>query len=633
MCGISGGIGQKNFSQDEILAAIQHRGPDSKGFFQDGNLFLAHTRLSIQDLSDNAKQPMFSEDGRFVIIFNGEIYNHLELRKSIQNEFNFKSTSDTETVLYLFIKYGKEFLSMLNGIFAIVIYDIDKKEIFIARDHFGVKPLYYYNDGKRFLFSSEMKSFLSFDIDKSLDPKALFNYLTFLWAPGDLVPFEHVKKLLPGHYFQFHISDFLNCKPSKYFEIHFNGKYSTLNENDLINILDQKLCEAVKRQMLSDVPVGFFLSGGLDSSLIVAIAKKLFPEKKMDCFTIDVSDWSDSNENFSDDLVYAKKVASLLNVDLHIVKSEFSISDFFDKIIWYLDEPQADSAPLHVFRITELAKTKGIKVLLGGTAGDDIFSGYRRHQALEYEKYFKLMPLSIRKNIRKLLSLMPKNNLLIRRVSKLSENLDKTVVQRMSGYFNWLSTDSVRQLFSYEYRTQLNTFNPNEYFDNLLFRIPEEKNLLNQMLYWELNTFLVDHNLNYTDKMSMANGVETRVPYLDKDLIEFSTTIPPTLKMKNGNSKYILKKLAERYLPKDVIYRSKTGFGAPVRKWITHDLEELINQRITEKNLNEYGIFDYKNVCSLINENKLGNVDASYTIWSILAIDSWLKQFVENKNK
>lgn len=630
MCGIVGFIGIDKIDSSKVLGSLNHRGPDNHNYYQDENIFLGHTRLSIQDLSENGNQPMFSSDGRYVIIFNGEIYNHLEVREHFKNEYHFKSSGDTETVLYAYIKYGNSCLEKLNGIFSLAIYDIFEKELFIARDQFGVKPLYVYKDQNKFLFSSELKSFLFFDIDKTLEPRAFSNYLTLLWSPGELVPFSFVKKLLPGHFLQFKVADFDTATSILYHQIAFNGKYLNLSESSLIDLLDQKLKSAVKRQMLSDVPVGFFLSGGLDSSLILAIAKNIYPDKKFPCFTIDIGNWSSGSEKFTNDLFYAKKVASLLDVELNIVKADVQILDYFDKMIWHLDEPQADAAPLNVLNIAQQAKEMGIKVLLGGTGGDDIFSGYRRHQALNFEKYFNYIPSPFAKIIKQIISLLPNKNNFVRRLKKIVGYLDKTSNERLVGYYNWLPKETVQSLFSKDWKEKLKNYNPNSYFEKLSTEIPNEKNLLNKMLYWEIRSFLVDHNLNYTDKMAMAVGIEARVPFLDAELVEFSLSIPPELKMKNGETKYILKKVAERYLPKEIIYRPKTGFGAPVRKWIIDDLDSLISKRLSYENIKKRGIFDYDKVWELINQNKKGEIDAAYSIWAILAIDSWITQFVEN---
>lgn len=633
MCGIIGGISTKaNWDKDKMLALIEHRGPDSKGCFEEGNIFLGHARLSIQDLSENGRQPLFSQDERYVIVFNGEIYNHIEIRNKLTAEFDFKSHSDTETILYAYIKYGEKCLTMFNGIFAFAIYDRHTKEIFIARDHFGVKPLYIYAEENSFLFSSELKAFLAFDIEKSLQKEAFANYLTFLWSPGDITPFKHVSKLLPGHYMHFSINNLIEAKPIKYYQIPFDGAYLNNTENELIDLLEEKLIKAVERQMLSDVPIGFFLSGGLDSSLIVAIAKKLFPDKKFPCFTIDTGE-SHKKEGFAYDLEYAKKVAAKLDVELFVVKADIDIVSDFDKMVWHLDEPQADPAPLNVLNIAKFAREKGIKVLLGGTGGDDIFSGYRRHQALKFENTFKLLPRQSGWLIKKMLQLFSSEKPIFRRLKKLAANIDKKQEKRLSGYFSWLDEGILNSLFSEKWKTALAGFTPTDYLEKLNLDIPNEKNLLNRMLYWEMKSFLVDHNFNYTDKMAMAVGVEARVPFLDVELLEFSTKIPPELKLKGGETKYILKKVAERYLDKEIIYRPKTGFGAPIRKWIINDMNDMINERLSIDNIQKRGIFNAEKVWELIEMNKKGKIDASYSIWTLLAIESWMEQFSDETNR
>ena len=627
MCGIVGLIGVKQVDSSAILASICHRGPDSQGFFQDDNLFLGHTRLTIQDLSENGNQPMFSKDGRYVIIFNGEIYNHPDIRKSLC-EFEFKSSGDTETVLYAYIKYGQDCLGMLNGIFSFSVFDMQKKELFIARDHFGVKPLYIYHDADLFLFASEIKAFLSLPIHFDIDKEALMNYITYLWSPGEKTPFLHVKKLLPGHFLKFNVANFVHAKPIAFYQHQFNGKYISGTEEELIDHLDQLLIKVVERQMLSDVPVGFFLSGGLDSTLLVAIAKKIYPDKKFLCFTIDIDSCNNKTEGFVDDLFYAKKAADFLQVELNIVKADIDIVKNFDNMIWHLDEPQADAAPLNILNIASLAREKEIKVLIGGTGGDDLFSGYRRHQALLLEPIFVLVPIFFGKVVKRILAHLPLKSAFTRRVRRMAENLDLPQMERMKGYFKWMSTIRIYSLFSKSVQQELKGYDSSLYFDKLINQISNEKNLLNQMLYLELKTFLVDHNLNYTDKMGMAEGVEIRVPFLDIDLVAFSQKIPPNMKMRGKETKYILKKVAERYLPHEIIYRPKTGFGAPVRKWIIEDLTDMIAQRLSKSRIQEQGIFDYDAVWTLINENKQNKIDASYSIWAILAIDSWISQFI-----
>jgi len=625
MCGICGVVAKdadKNIQK--MTDALSHRGPNSQGVFIAKNIALGHRRLSIQDLSVNGHQPMLSADDRYVLVFNGEIYNHWEIRKNLSQKYEFKSKSDTETLLYGYIEYGVDIFDMLNGIFALSIYDKLTSELIIARDNFGVKPLYYYLDNKSMLFASEIKSIIqNQDINNDINESALANYLYFLWSPGEVTPLLNCKKLLPGHYIRINCEDLSSFEIIKYYEIPFDGKYTQKSENELIDELDERLNRAISRQLLSDVPVGFFLSGGLDSSIIVAMAKKANPNLKTKCYTIDTATNS-KREGFTEDLPYAKKVAKYLDVELEIVDADVSIMKDFDNMIYYLDEPQADSAPLNVSNICKKARQQGYYVLLGGTAGDDLFSGYRRHQFLFIDKKLRFIPMFLKKIIFKITEFLPFSISIFRRINKLFSPYNYTDRDKQkASLYGWIKEGRVRKLF----KNKLESFSPNNYLVDQLQNISQENESLNKMLFWDMKFFLTDHNLNYTDKMSMAHGVEVRVPFLDKELVEFSTKLPIHLKMNGLTTKYLLKKVAERYLPKEIIYRSKSGFGAPVRDWIIDDLNDKINTELNEKRINDGGIFSFKEVNKLIKENKSGKIDVSYSIWSLLAISSWIKQF------
>lgn len=624
MCGIIGYFGNDvdNFTKESRLKFIDHRGPDNKDSIQGENYFLGHTRLSIQDVSESANQPMFTADKTCVLIFNGEIYNHKELRDKYLKNINFKSSGDTETLIYGLKEYGEDFIEKINGIFAFSFLDLSSGKILISKDHFGVKPLYYHLNNNEVYFSSELKAICSFKKGNlTLNNSALKNYVNFLWSPGELTPFNEFKKILPGHFLKGNINDIKNLENHKYYSVPFKGEYFTEeSENVLINKLEQHLLKAVDRQMLSDVPLGFFLSGGLDSSILVAMARKLNPDREINCYTIK----TESMGGFADDLSYARKVAKHLNVNLKIVEAKADILEYFDKVIYHLDEPQADPAPINVYNICKQARLDGIKVLIGGTAGDDLFSGYRRHQALKFESIIEKTPKTLRKLVKNTFKKLDSKKSFVRRANKLSANIEKTKEERMMGYFSWINEDTLKDLF-----IETNNYDCFTYFKKLNESIQKETSDLNKMLFWEINTFLVDHNLNYTDKLSMATGVEVRVPFLDKELVDFSTKIPENLKLKGKETKYILKKVAENYLPKDVIYRPKTGFGAPVREWILNDMDFLIKKYLSEKSIKKRGIFDYKKISKLIEENKKGMVDASYSIWSLLAIESWMRQFYD----
>ncbi len=631
MCGI---IGLCTHNAGELIEvanrSIAHRGPDDQGVYTHEGIALGHQRLSILDLSPTGNQPMFSADGDYVMIFNGEIYNHEDIRQKIAHKYPFRSSGDSETLLYGYIEYGADILNQLNGIFAFAIYQKSSQKLFIARDQLGIKPLYYYHKNKQFFFGSEIKSFIQIPgFDKTIDHTALVNYLHYLWSPGTQTPFQYVKKLSAGHYVELDVKQPEKFQIHKYYEIPFTGKTVEKSEQEWFEELDERLTTAVQRQMLSDVPVGFFLSGGLDSSGLVAMARKLNPDRKIQCYTIDTGSQNMNSDGSENDLQYAKKVAKHLNVDLDIIKTDLNILDNFDKMVWHLDEPQGDPAPLNVYNISKKARAEGHVVLIGGTGGDDMFSGYRRHQALRLEKYFRRVPTFAGGLMKSVGQRLNTHNTTGRRLQKLTKHLDKSPMDRLAGYYEWIALERNIGLFHTDIQEQIADHDPANYLKDGLKNIPNEKEPLNHLLYWDMKYFLTDHNLNYTDKLSMAAGVEVRVPFLDLELIEFSTRLPVNIKMKGNETKYILRKTMEKYLPHDVIYRPKTGFGAPVRKWINSDLEDMIQDYLSEENIIRRGIFNHKNIRQLIEDNKKGKIDVAYTIFTLLAIESWFRQFVD----
>jgi asparagine synthase (glutamine-hydrolysing) len=624
MCGIYCQFND-NINLKTVKKGIGHRGPDFFNFIKIDNLDLVHARLSILDLSSMGNQPMQSNDKRYTLIYNGEIYNHLELRKNMLGEYDFKSTSDTETILAGLIKFGNSFIDYLNGIFAFVFFDSLEQKILVSRDPLGVKPLYFYPKDNKFYISSELKSFIDKLSTSELNYNAISNYLTFLWGINDQTPLSGLRKLQPGEQLEIFLKDESFTVKSKKTDLKEFNKSIQKSEFEYIDKLDEILKNAVKRQLLSDVPVGFFLSGGLDSSLLLAIAKKVQPDSKFECFTIDTDNIYD--EGFISDLSYAKQVASLLSCNLNIVKADINILDDFDKMIWHLDEPQADPSPLLVNAISKEAKNKNIKVLISGAGGDDIFSGYRRHQSLFFEKYLSLLPSWFFSLGYYLVDFLPFSQGIKRRVTKFYKNNLLSNDEQLVDKFRWLDPLEVQNLFLKS--KQPSIYQNVESLNQLLLNIGKEHNSLDRLLYLEQKSFLVNHNLNYTDKLSMAEGVEVRVPYLDLELVNFANSLPVNLKMRGITTKYILRKVAERYLPKEIIYRSKTGFGGPVRKWIKHDLEPLIEKRLSRDVLLKRGIFDPNAVANLVKRNKNDEIDASYTIWALLALESWMLQFID----
>lgn len=610
---------------------LGHRGPDYQNIIEFDYLTLGHTRLSILDLSPNANQPMFSADGNYIITYNGEIYNHQEIRKSLESRYSFKSTSDTETLLYGFIEYGKDILNKINGIYAFAILNKTTGDLFLARDPFGVKPLYYYHKDQAFIFSSEIKAIAANStIDKKMNYSALENYISLLYSPGEDTPFHYVKKLKAGHWLEINIHHPGKLKTEKFYSVPFNGSYAKKSEEQWVSELEEQLIASVERQMLSDVPVGFFLSGGLDSGSLVALVRKLFPQRKIQCFTLGNTSGYEE-EGFSDDLIFARKAAKHLNTELIEVNSDKDILRDFEEMIRHLDEPITDPAAFHTWNISRKAKEMGYKVLISGTGADEVFSGYRRHQALSLEKYFKTIPPFFIHALKKILSLSAGAKPNIRRLKKILSAYHPDQAERIISYFHWLPESETKKLFNKEAREKLMLYHSRDLFKKILSEIPHENSLLNKMLFLDMNTYSIDNNLLYTDRMSMANGVEIRIPYLDKKLVEFSTTIPPELKMKGLTTKYLLRQVMKKYLPEEILKRPKTGFGAPVRKWIISDMEPMISAYLSSEAIEARDIFDAAEVRRLIERNKKGEIDAAYSIWALMAVEVWMRKYADER--
>jgi len=646
MCGILGFSGNYATNVDDLpsskerftksfekaLSEIHHRGPDASGikYFCNNDVFLGHTRLAIQDLSSAGSQPMTSNDKELTIIFNGEIYNFPLLKKQLVSlGYSFKSNTDTEVILYLYKEYNTDCFKMLDGIFSIAIFDVKKNELIVARDGLGVKPLYYFNDNFKFIFASEIKAIeklLSND-NLSLDCDSLNRYLTFQWCPGQGTPYNEIKKHNPGEILI--IRDGVIIDKKIFYQlpiVRTNKKNKIDSVEEVISDLDGNLRKAIHDQMLSDAPVGAFLSGGLDSTSVVAYAKEIDPS--ITCFTIDTN--NSSNDGMEDDLPYAKEAAKFLNVPLEIVKvSSDSLVKNLEKMVWMLDEPLADPAPLNVLYISELAKENGMKVLLSGAGGDDIFTGYRRHQAIAYDKKIQVLPRCLLSNLEIISNKLDKRVTLFRRLAKLFNGSSLSGDLKIVNYFRWIDQKALHLLYSNEFKAEMSSVASEQPMIDLLDTAHLESSPLDKMLALEQRFFTTDHNLIYTDKMSMATGVEVRVPLLAKHLVEFASSIPDNMKQKGNVGKWIFKKTMEPYLPKKIIYRPKTGFGAPLRDWLKVELSDYVEELLNSKSLSSRGLFDSQAVAKLLKNNTEGKIDASYTILSLMCIEIWCRQHLD----
>lgn len=622
MCGIVGGRGTsvvKCISQ--MVKLMAHRGPDHSAYWSDEGITLGHARLSIIDTGSSSNQPFWDETGRYCIVYNGELYNYHSIKERlISLGATFRSDGDTEVLLQALIYLGIDILCELEGIFAFCLFDKSTGTFLLARDKFGVKPLYYYEGDNTFMFGSEHKSFLANpDFNADINHDALYRTLLFMYNPGNDTVFKHVKKVPAGCYI-LHTPDYADVQIYSYWEW---PKYSPVKNHSQIDDINKHIKTAVERQMISDVPVGAFLSGGVDSSLICALVKGTQTKDKFTAFTIKAE--YDSNDGFEDDLPYAKEVAELLDIDLNIVDIQPSIMELLPKTVYHLDDIHADPAAINVLLISELAQKSNYKVLLSGSGGDDLFTGYRRHQAVYFERYWIWMPVTVRRILKKLTCRLPAKSNITRRIAKLFRYADFPINERILSYHFWSNPDDIKSLFRQKCKL---SERPCQFMLDEMSLI-ETSDPIELALFLERNYFLKDHNFSYTDKLSMASGVEVRVPFLDSELVAAAAKVSSSEKQRGRIGKYILKKIAEVYLPHSIIYRSKTGFGAPLRKWLRGDMAMYLDTKLSRENITKRGIFDYQEIRKLIEEDRKGVRDNSYTLFALLCIELWFETFVD----
>lgn len=654
MCGIAGFQG--TFSDgllQRMTDAVAHRGPDGQGTIVRGTgrdvTGLGHRRLAIIDLSNAGAQPMCShgdtgggEQTGLTLVFNGEIYNFRELRAALESDgHTFVSRTDSEVLLHLYERDGLQMMERLNGIFAFVIHDdrpvgrpegVARGSLIVVRDQLGVKPLYFAAIEGGFLFGSELKSLLEEpSLPRTIDPIALHNTLAYLWSPAPRTMLASVRKLEPGD--AMIVSGGVIVRKWSYYVMPYNGVTSAQPADAMARELAERLRTAVERQLVADVPVGAFLSGGLDSSAIVAMMRATMPDSDITTFTISFRDAFDAEGN-PPDLPYARRVAKHLNVRLEEIVMDASAIDRLPELVELLDEPEADPAPINALMIAERARAMGIPVLLSGAGGDDIFTGYRRHWALNFEQRWSWLPHAARAGIERVAGAVGRSGgaqsiPAVRRFAKMFAHAGADADHRLVSYFLW-STDAVRRaLYTPEFASRVAGVDTAAPLLESLRRIPDEHDPLQRMLYLEARHFLADHNLNYTDRAGMAVGVEVRVPLLDLDLVRFATTIPTRFKQQGRVGKAIFKKAMEPYLPHDVIYRGKNGFGVPLRGWLKNELRPLVDEILSVASLRQRGIFDAGAVRRLIQLDAEGRIDGSYTIFALICIELWFRRFID----
>ncbi|HEX8199279.1 MAG TPA: asparagine synthase (glutamine-hydrolyzing) [Isosphaeraceae bacterium] len=638
MCGINGLAGAFGADSGELLArmnaVIAHRGPDDQGVYLDpaGAAGLGHRRLSILDLSPAGHQPMADPEGRVHLVFNGEIYNYRELRSDLEARgHRFRSQTDTEVLLHLYLEQGEGMLRRLNGMFAFALWDRRTATLFAARDHFGIKPFYYAHlaDG-RLLVSSEVKGLLACpDVPRAIHLPALADYLAFLWVADPLTMFQGILKLPPGHKLRWHAGR-LEVEP--WWDLDYSGPLDERSEAGLAAELAGRLDAAVRRQLISDVPLGAFLSGGLDSSGIVA-AMAAAHRGEVRCYTMAFDPGDNAIDQFADDLPYARQVAAHLGVQLREVRATPDIAALWPKLVWHLDEPLADPAAINCYLIAQLAREDGTKVLLSGQGADELFAGYRWHKGPELMRPLGWLPRPVGRSLAGAARLLPGSASgrlggVLRRTRKLLAGAGRDEMEQFATYCQWTTPAERRSLLHPEVAPLVGRRDPAALTLDLMRR-PAAASPLDRRLYRDLKTFLPALNLTYTDKSGMATGLECRVPFLDIELVEFAARLPGPLKIRGRGGKYLLRQALTDRLPRSVLHRPKTGFGVPLRRWIKQDLREMVGDLVSEANVRRRGLFRPEAVARLRREVDRGSGDHAYLLWMLLTLELWQRAFLD----
>lgn len=621
MCGIAGKIcfkGQivQNFELtliSDILKKLHHRGPDDQGFYIDDKVWLASTRLSIIDLSPAGRMPMKNENENVWLVFNGEIYNYLELRKKLRKKHHFISDTDSEVLLHLYEDYGIDCLKYLRGMFAFAIWDKQKGQLFLARDRLGKKPLKYYFNSQFLIFASELKAFIDYPgVPRTIDLEAIDQFISMEYVPSPKTGFKGIYKLPPASYMLVDLRGNISCK--KYWELSYNPKISLSDEEWEERIID-KLTEAVKLRLRSDVPLGIHLSGGVDSGLVTALAS-LNSKKRLSTFSVGFDD-----EQFNE-LPYAKMVAEKYQTDHHeiILKPE-SLKNLRNLIYAY-EEPLADSSILPTWLLMEESR-KEITVALNGDGGDENFGGYERYQAMAAYRLIKSLPLKqpLGWGLDLLYKLSKKRT--IGKASKVLRFYEKNYPLFYSNLIN--SSDLVlkESLYSQNFKDQIKE----SYRENFLVRkfaeLPGNLNWLDQLLLLDIKTYLPDNLMTKVDIASMAHSLEVRSPFLDYEFMELVAKMPMDLKIKNFKTKYLLKKIAGRYLPEKCINRKKQGFVPPLEKWLRSDIKYL-QTVLLDKEFLDRDFFNKETIKKMLFIDITSSNHNNRVIWRLLYLRLWL---------
>ncbi len=626
MCGICGilnktGSPAQKQQLENMCQTMRHRGPDDEGYFLHGGVGLGIRRLSIIDL-ETGHQPIHNEDETVWVVLNGEIYNYPQLRSTLQKSgHSFYTRSDTEVIVHLYEQFGEECIAQLRGMFAFALYDVSQKQLLIARDRIGIKPLYYFEDDHALLFGSEMKALLQHPrVSRELDLSAVDSFLSLLYIPAPDSIFKRIKKLLPGHYLVWD-GEKTVCK--KYWEL----SYKIDRRHSLAELKErflEKFRESVRIRMISDVPLGVLLSGGIDSSAVVATMSE-FSELPVETFTVG---YGTAGYDF-DETQYARIIARKFATHHHEEIVTPDIDEVIPEIVCKFDEPFADSSAIPNFVISRVAK-QSVTVALSGLGGDEIGAGYNRYAALRWAQFYHLLPRFIREKMAvSLADVLPdsqKGGRFSERIKKFIHNAARPEENEYLGFITFLLQAQKQRLYTPEFLQQVDGSYEdkfNSYFQS------GNLHLLNRALFTDLKMYLPDDLLTLTDRTSMANSLEVRVPFLDHELVEFMATVPPEYKLKGLCKKCFFKQAFAGILPKEILARRKQGFSVPLVLWFRNELRSYLERVLSEKNIIKTGLFQPEYVQQMINEHLRCKENNNLQLWALVIFILWYQHFME----
>jgi len=627
MCGIAGFVNSKGISADRALVgkmcdAIAHRGPDDDGFHVSGEAALGMRRLSIIDLA-GGKQPIYNADRTKWIVFNGEIYNYRELRRGLDDRgHKFYTNSDTEAIIHLYDEYGVECVKHLRGMFAFAIWDEIEKTLFIARDRVGKKPLLYsHRPNGDLIFGSEFRALLEHPaISREVDYDAIDSYLSYLCIPAPQTAFKEIRKLEPGHWMLWKAGE---IRMERYWLPDFSKKIK-ITEEEAIEETTRILRESTRLRMISEVPLGAFLSGGVDSSTVVALMAQE-SEKPVKTFSIGFEE-----QDFSE-LRYARRVAEHVGAEYHEFIVRPDAMEVLPTLVDHYGEPYADSSSIPTYYVSRETR-KHVTVALNGDGGDESFAGYERYAAMKAAETYNRFPAPLRKAFVDLpVSLLPSSEIQKSRIRDVKRFLQAARLPRSERYFRWSSTfdsGAKREIYTDDFAARIAGNNP-LHFQAEWFGKANGSGLLDSTLLTDQMTYLPNDLLVKVDIASMAVSLEARSPFLDHHVIEFAASLPEKMKMSGFQTKSLLKKVAARLVPREVVYRRKMGFGVPIAKWLRNEMKNFTRETLLSERSLSRGIVKPEILERYVSEHIEGKRDHAFKIWTLLMLELWFQRFID----